>query len=128
MKELLTQMFTGWILREQEGEMPDRFIEECMVEACGGDELRGHMLVLFGHFSNDIISLAAHYGIGLARKQPNGTLLHADGTIDTLLKGGELTIIEVPPAPSRQHYWYKGQWNEPPGDDLAVFHVPPGDA
>jgi hypothetical protein len=112
MKELLRTMFEGWILRDQEGEDPSRTSEECMTKACGGDELKGHLLTLFGHWSNDIVSLAAHYGIGLARKQPDGSLLHEDGTVETLLAGGVLTIIDVPPAPSPEHYWHAGAWHK----------------
>lgn len=117
-KELLRMMFHGWVLREASMEQrtehtleATRSEEDAMAEACGGDKLMGELLVLFGHWSNDIVSIAAHYGLGLARRQPDGTLLHDDSTVDTLMKGGKLEIIEVPPAPSREHYWHAGKWN-----------------
>ncbi len=120
MKELLTTMLTGWCLHEASYEQrteshmeATRSPEDGMTEACGGDELKGELLCLFGHWSNDIMSIAAHYGVGLARKQPDGTLVYEDGTIDTLLLGGVLTVTEVPPAPSREHYWSGGKWCEP---------------
>jgi hypothetical protein len=115
MRSLLRTMFEGWILREQLESIDsiDKSPERAMVEACGGDVLRGNLLVLFSHWSNDVVSIAAHYGVGLARKQPDGSLLHEDGTVDTLLKGGELTIINVPAPPSPEHYWHGGQWKAP---------------
>lgn len=131
MRDLLEKMFRGWILLEQSyvervgGGTYTRTQEDCMVEACNNNVLEGHLLTLFGHWSNDVISLAAHYGLALARRQPDDTLLHDDGTVDTLLKGGKLEIVYIDPAPTPEHYWYKGQWNapDPDGKDFAVFHV-----
>lgn len=131
MRELLEKMLRGWVLYESEQatseqeKQPSPELEEVMTRICGGNQLEGHLLTLFGHWSNDIISMAAHYGLALARRQPNGDLLHDDGTVDTLLKGGKLEIVEIEPAPSLDHYWYKGQWNapDPDGKDFAVFHV-----
>jgi hypothetical protein len=77
---------------------------------------------VFGHWSNDVVDCAAHYGLTLARKQPDGSLLHADGTIDTLMAGGDLVVVDIDPAPSLEHYWYAGKWNasEKDFDDDAV--------
>lgn len=119
MRDLLVKMFSGWILHEasyvprEEG--PGSYsitLEEAMTEACAGDAREGILLSLFGHWSNDVVSMAAHYGVGLARRQPDGTMLHEDGTVDTLLKGGQLTMIVVPPPPSPAHYWSAGAWQE----------------
>jgi hypothetical protein len=68
------------------------------------------MLKLFSHWSNDIIAMAAHYGVALARLQPDGTMLHDDGTIDTMMKGGKLTILSIEPPPSPAHFWHAGKW------------------
>jgi len=118
MRRLLIRMFSGWILHEasyvtrEEG--PGGYsitLEEAMTEACVGDAREGVLLALFGNWANDIISMAAHYGIGLARRQSDGTLVHEDGTVDTLLKGGVLTMIAIEPPPSPAHYWAAGKWN-----------------
>ena len=116
MKSLLRTMFEGWCLLDVEQQTGAQLIlspEECMANVCNGDHLKGELLTVFGHWSNDIVRLAAHYGIGLARMQPDKTLLYEDGTVDTLLKGGKLTITEIPQAPSPEHYWHCGQWNAP---------------
>lgn len=118
MKELLVKMFSGWILHEA-AFVPSETgpggysitMEQAMTEACAGDAREGVLLTLFGHWANDVVSMAAHYGVGLARRQSDGTLLHEDGTVDTLLKGGVLTLIEIPPPPTPAHYWSAGQWN-----------------
>lgn len=114
MAELLHTMFEGWIQHEEDLKADEQAqIEESMIKVCGGDQMAGCLLALFSHWSNDVSSIAAHYGIVLARRQPDGTLLHDDGTVDTLCKGGVLEIVYIGPAPSREHYWHKGQWNAP---------------
>jgi len=131
-KELLERMFRGWIIYESEQELLGQetqeptLLEEAMIRACEGDELEGHLLTLFSHWSNDVQSIAAHYGLAIGRKQPDGSILHEDGTIDTLLKGGKLVIVHIDPAPSPAHYWYKGAWQapDPDAETLAVRHVP----
>lgn len=115
---LSKQMFAGWIYHEasyKDG-VAGRSQEDAMTEACGGDNMRANLLCVFGHWSNDIVAIAAHYGVGLARKQPDGSLLYSDGTVDTLMRGGQLTIVEVPPAPSPRHWFNAGVWNEPSGE------------
>lgn len=115
MKTLLRQMFEAWILFERAAPT-QRSMLHYYTLACDGDVTRGRLLELFDHWHTDVANMAAFYGLGLARKQPDGTLQHPDSSLDTLLKGGELTIIEVPPAPSIDHYWYKGQWVAPMED------------
>lgn len=128
MREMLKQMFTGWALREaaydHDSQEYTRSEEDCMEQACDGDDLRAGLLVLFSHWSNDITSLAAHYGLELVRTAPDGTWWRQDGTIDTLLKPGALTVREdVPPAPSLTHWWNNGEWVDPeiePSDVAAA--------
>lgn len=117
MRELLVKMFSGWINYEASYVVgPDNKLhptttqEAAMLEACGGDAREAVLLQLFGHWSNDVIGMAAHYGVALARAQPDGTLLHDDGTVDTLMKGGKLTILSIEPPPSPAHFWHAGKW------------------
>ena len=121
MKTMLRTMLQGWCdhektveARGQETQAPTQLEEVYERLGCTPGEAR--LMVLFGHWSNDVISEAAHYGLTVARRQPDGTLLHADGTVDTLLKGGVLEVVEIEPAPSPEHYWHKGQWNAPEPD------------
>ena len=121
MKTMLRTMLQGWCdhektveARGQETQAPTQLEEIYERAGCTPNEAR--LLVLFGHWSNDVISIAAHYGLTVARRQPDGTLLHADGTVDTLLKGGTLEVVEIADAPSPDHYWHKGRWNAPEPD------------
>lgn len=95
MKDLLTVMFTGWQLHEDSWDPAasayNRSPEACMIEAAGNNENIGHLLYFFSHWSNDIVSMAAHFGVGIA-----------DGK-----------IIEVPPPPHKDAFWYKGEWKLP---------------
>lgn len=116
MKAILALMFTAWADRQRPDIVAVESEDETYARVCNGDEHKAQLLLLFSHWSNDIEGYAAHYGVGLAWKQPDGTFTHADGTIDTLLAGGEVTVIELPPAPSLDHYWYKGVWNAPEPD------------
>lgn len=99
MKELLKQMFQGWILHENswdsESHRYTRTAEDCMTEACGGDELKGQLLYLFGHWSNDIQCIAPFYGLALEHRPNSGPLYIKE---------------DVPPAPSPHHYWHNGEW------------------
>ena len=125
MKTMLRTMLQGWCdhektveARGQETQAPTQLEEIYEQAGCTPGEAR--LLVLFGHWGNDVISEAAHYGLTVARRQPDGTLLHNDGTVDTLLKGGKLEVVDIPPAPSREHYWHKGRWNAPEPDQSGA--------
>lgn len=101
MKELLRRMFREWMLHDvswdKETERYTRNDAECMTEACGGDEIMGSLLSLFGHRRNDVESLAPYYGIALARD-----------------KAGKLYIRDdIPPPPSLQHWWHEEEWTAP---------------
>lgn len=111
-RTLLKQMMQGWILHEASYYAPpagddehdaivvgtySRDTTECMIEACGGDVLRGNLLDLFGHWSNDIQSVAAHYGLALRRDTENKLFIDEN----------------IPPAPSPEYYWHDDQWNGP---------------
>lgn len=105
MRELLIQMFNGWIIHEAswdpESETYKRSDVECFIEACGGDAIRGNLVSVFAHWGNDIQALAPHYGIALDRGED-----------------GKLFINEnIPSAPSPEHWWYEGQWKEPGADN-----------
>lgn len=106
MRQILEQMFTGWQIYHQswDGEKHTRDATDCMIEACDCDPLRGELLALFSHWSNDILSIAAHYGLAL----------HTD-------ENGVMTGVrtDVPPAPSPEHYWYEGEWKAPDADDIT---------
>lgn len=112
-RKLLKIMFTGWMLREQSWDKGKedytRNSAECMVEAAGGDELFGYLLHLFDYWGNDIQQIGAHYGIAIVRKRPED-----DGDFEE--EGACITHIrdDIPPAPSSEHYWDKGQWVAPP--------------
>lgn len=100
MQTLFRTMFKGWDLRESSwdpnkspnwnGDQYTRTPEECMTEAAGGDEHLGYILHLFSHWSNDIISMAAYYGVGIKSRE------------------GEFTgfeVVDVPPAPGENYWW-----------------------
>lgn len=110
MKPVLKAMLEGWCLMDNKAgfkgtDVPD---EEKMAQACDGNLLDGQLLTAMSHWSNDILSLAAHYGLGVARQQPDGSLVYDDGTVDTLLLGGTLIVVDVPAPPS--YYWHGGKW------------------
>lgn len=111
MRELLKRMFTGFMLHEASwdrgaGEYT-RTEDDCFTEACGGNAIEGGLLSLFTYWSNDIQSLAPHYGISLER--------HEAPDEET---NGELYIREdIPPAPSPAHWWTDGEWKAPPEDE-----------
>lgn len=95
-RELLVVMFEGWRLHEASYHPPhgyERDRVECMTEAAGGDRLVGELAHLFSHWSEDVISVAAHYGVGWL----------ADGTFST----------DLPPPPSQEHWWTSGEWRPP---------------
>lgn len=95
--DLLKTMFEGWRLREESyvrgSESASAFgtytKDACaaMIEAAGGDVPLGMFLDLASHWSNDIVSVAAHYGWQF--KNDNG----------------EITISTVPDAPSPLYHW-----------------------
>jgi hypothetical protein len=97
-KELLETMFKGWKLHEDSWNGTTYNISDidAMVMACDGDKLKGELLYLFSYWSNDIQSIAAHYGVGY------------QGTIE--------------PPPSADH-WYDfkaKQWRAPDAGEGEV--------
>jgi len=56
------------------------------------------------------ISEEASCTVQIMAEQPDGTMLHDDGTVDTILKGGKLTILSIDPPPSPAHFWHAGKW------------------
>ncbi len=75
--------------------------EEAMVQAAEGDKELGNILHLFAHWSNDVQSVAAHMGIGIER-------------VDNDEHGSILRVRrDIPEAPSPDHWWDEGKWNEP---------------
>lgn len=109
-KDLLRIIFTSWKLHE-ESCIEDRYTktqEECMLEACEGDEVLAAMLGLYTEWPNDLIDLAPHFGIALE--------IEGEGTLNITYKINE----NVPPAPSSLHYWQNGQWILEEEDDLDV--------
>lgn len=122
MRTLLKQMMQGWILHEasyvpQSGsdETSDVIVVgeytrdpvDCMIEAAGGDKVRGFLLYLFSENGNDIQSVAPHYGLALAQNDEQGLFIRED----------------VPPAPSPDHWWYEDEWRGPEQDD-TLFGPP----
>jgi hypothetical protein len=95
MKDILEKMFQGWINYDKswntEKQKHDRDPMDCYADACAGDHNMAQLLHLFSHWSNDIMSLAPHYGIA-----------YQDGK-----------IVEVPSAPSPLHWWDGNEWIEP---------------
>lgn len=101
MKTLIREMFTGWILYEKSWNPETREYErdttDCMIEACGGDYVRGVLLHLFDYWANDIQSMAPHLGLALER-----------------CFAGQLYINEeIPPAPAPDYWWFNGAWQAP---------------
>lgn len=97
-RELLLVMFEGWRLHEAsyvDSEYTKTHLD-ASVEAAGSDVMLGTLAFLFGHWSNDVIAVAAHYGVGFA----------SDGTVTS----------DLPAAPTPEHFWYEGEWR-PPFDD-----------
>lgn len=138
MADLLRIMFKGWMIREASYvrnpewqallDKPNRTAEEdrqmtymsggdygkseedAMIEAADGNTNLGLLLHYFSHWSNDIQSIAAHYGIGLQRE---GDVADADS---------QMVLVDVPPAPSPLHWWNDDAWQEPidPEEDAAA--------
>lgn len=107
-KSMLHTMFTGWQKREAswDGDQYTLSEEEAMTEAANGDMLYGSLLHYFSHWSNDIQTAAAHYGIAFSNDEDKA--YH------------QLQIIDVPEPPSPDHWWDKGEWKEPhPTDEVA---------
>lgn len=120
MRTLLKQMMQGWILHEMSyvppatDDLPGGYCRDsvdCMIEACGGDALRGYLLHLFDYWSNDIQSVAPHYGIALVRDENNNLVIRED----------------IPPAPSPDYYWHNDQWNEPEKPTVIEIAAKPVD-
>lgn len=112
MRTILLTMFQGWKIRHDSllkdelnpPEDYDKTDVEAATEAAGGDILIGNTLALIAYWDNDLISIAAYYGLDY---------VHDETT-------GEVTIrTDVPPAPSTMHYWSDGAWQEPPLADIA---------
>ena len=103
MKEVLTTMMRGWMIREASWDNVNGAYTkdeiEAMTEACDGDRLKGETLYFFSHWSNDIQSAAAHYGIAII-----------DGK-----------VVDIPAPPTPDHWWdcETSQWREPFKDDVA---------
>lgn len=117
-RTLLKQMMQGWILHEASYYAPpagddehdaiivgsySRTMNDCMIEVAGGDKVRGLLLYLFADNSNDIQSIAPHYGLTLAYDADNNLFIRED----------------VPPAPSPDHWWYEGEWRPPEKPDVV---------
>jgi hypothetical protein len=71
-RQFLLDLFSGLRLREESyvGDStigrPGTYIknlQECMIEACGGDEARGYVLSLCADWTNDLVDIARHYGL-----------------------------------------------------------------
>lgn len=96
-RELLTCMFNGWRLHEASWDKDARKytldLTDAMTQAAGGDKMLGNLLDLFSYWSNDIQSVAAHYGIAI----------NEDGSVRT----------DVPPPPTPEHYWHNNEWCPP---------------
>lgn len=75
-----------------------RPIEECYIEAAGGDVIFGTWLYLINYRQWDLEHVAAHYGIS-----PEGP---------------------VPPAPSIYASWDEGEWKVWSDDDSKVKEGP----
>jgi hypothetical protein len=99
-------MFRGWKIlhdsRVLDGGAPTGEYgmqsEEAATKAVGGDELVGTILPLFAYWDNDIISVAAHFGVGYEYDEKTGEARVRD---------------DIPPAPSPYHYWDEGAWQAP---------------
>ena len=114
-KQVLRVILEGWVIQSKNDALR---LDDAMIAACGGNKNQGYLLSLFSEWGNDIEAMANHFGLGTARKQPDGSLLFYDGTIDNLIKGGELVIVDIPPPPAPNWWWYRGQWNEPEVEPL----------
>lgn len=109
-KNILLLIFRSWQL-QQDSRNPEtgeygKEAEEAATQVAGGDELIGATLPLFSYWDNDLISIAAHYGIGVT--------MYGDGRINI--------DLNIPPAPSPTHYWdaEHSQWLAPEPDPTDV--------
>ena len=105
-RELLLVMFRGWEIHHKswdenepmdwDGGQYTKAIEDCMVEAADGDENLGFLIMLFSYWANDVISVAAKYGIGYRTNE----------------QGESVIVDDIPPSPSEKHFWdhEKGEW------------------
>jgi len=121
MKELLKTLLDAWALKCNNEQLS---IEACMETMCLGDRLKAQFLTLASHWFNDVVSVANHYGYDFIKVSAEGNKIWHDGTIDTLLKEGVYTVVEIPPSPSIDHYWYKGKWQEPHEEGLIDDSAP----
>jgi len=110
-KELLRKMLEGWAIAYNENiKASEAFDRIC------DDPREAQLLDLFGHWSNDVTSMANHYGLDCIKIAEDGEKIWNDNKIDTLLRKGVLTVVEIPEAPSIQHWWSEGKWKAPECD------------
>lgn len=68
-KQFLLDLFTGLRLHDESyvGSIGvySKTWADCMTEACGGDQARGFVLSLCVEWTNDLMDIAPHYGIGV---------------------------------------------------------------
>jgi hypothetical protein len=113
MKAVLHAMLSGWCLKNNMSEEEQDGMEDhtYFLPYCDNDRATAECLYLFSHWSNDLLSVAADFGI------------------TTELIDGKFQVVDTPPRPSEKHWfdcggyewdketetstWTPGVWREP---------------
>jgi len=109
MKDLLRKMLQGVANYHNDSSMELEEHYKLLFE----DPREARLAMLFGHWFEDVVSMANYYNLDLVKRSPENEIIWRDHTVDTLLREGKHEVVEIPDAPSAEHWWYKGEWHAP---------------
>lgn len=113
MKSVIQALLSGWCLQHNMTEEEKDGMEDhsYFLPYCGNDPRAAECLYLFSYWSNDLLSVAADYGL------------------TTEVIDGKFKVVDTPPRPSDRHWfdcggyvwdnetqtqsWKPGEWREP---------------
>jgi hypothetical protein len=112
MKDIFIKMYRGWLIHQASydpvKETYNLTLQEGLEEACGGNELEARALNLFSYWENDIQDISPYFGVALETNE-----------------SGDLYVKEdVPPPPTPDHWWNKGEWHAPAILEMADVAAP----